>query len=620
MFPVPPIAIFAFAAAALAVISGVIVYRQAGDHHSVAAIGFGAAAIAGGLWVGGYGTILVFGIEYGLWSITFMVPGAVAFGVAWFVFVISYAGYENAVNRQTIPVLAAIPVVLIALAATNHAHRLFVFDTRVGTIAGQDALVLTYGTGYALYAAYMLTLGFVGVALLGQTLRGTHGIYRKQLSILLIGTVLPLFGILFSLFGIGTPAVNATPFLVVVSIALVLFGTFTYAIFDVRPIARDEVVQWMRDAIVVVDESDTIIEANPAARSGLGLAEDPIGDDARSYRPLRATLDHLDGAGDHAGAAFDGGATNERVRTDSGLVTSETDTDAASDSKGWNVQSTQSVDLQHLPSVLDDDAAIEGQKHLDLAVQTPDGEIRNFLVRAQSVGMTATEECRLFVLHDVTARRKTEAQFKALIEHTSDVITVLDGDGRHRYCSPSMERQLGYDPVERLEKNAFELVHEDDRAEAKRWFRSVVETGGDSKARFRLRQESGLWRTYECVALNRLETPEIEGVVISARDVTETHRYERKLKVMNRVLRHDLRNDMNVVLGHAELLSEADSAAKLHAEPIRRKAESLVTLGEKVRRVDEHFARTPSRTPIDLSALVTEEVTEIGERFPAATV
>ncbi|MGM0604901.1 MAG: sensor histidine kinase, partial [Halobacteriota archaeon] len=33
-----------------------------------------------------------------------------------------------------------------------------------------------------------------------------------------------------------------------------------------------------------------------------------------------------------------------------------------------------------------------------------------------------------------------------------------------------------------------------------------------------------------------------------------------------------------------------------------------------------HFARTPSRTPIDLSALVTEEVTEIGERFPAATV
>jgi len=76
----------------------------------------------------------------------------------------------------------------------------------------------------------------------------------------------------------------------------------------------------------------------------------------------------------------------------------------------------------------------------------------------------------------------------------------------------------------------------------------------------------------------------VVGYVLRYRNVTDRHRYEQRLKVANRVLRHNLRNRMNVITGWAEGLKESDDEEVAAAgERITTTGESLIELGEQVR-------------------------------------
>jgi len=91
---------------------------------------------------------------------------------------------------------------------------------------------------------------------------------------------------------------------------------------------------------------------------------------------------------------------------------------------------------------------------------------------------------------------------------------------------------------------------------------------------------------------------------------------------MNRVLRHDLRNDMNVVVGHAEILVETlDDDRVRHAETVEQKASNLVDIGEKVRKIDQRLhGRKRGFKRIELARIVRQEVESIHEAYPNAAI
>ena len=62
------------------------------------------------------------------------------------------------------------------------------------------------------------------------------------------------------------------------------------------------------------------------------------------------------------------------------------------------------------------------------------------------------------------ALRQSERHFRSLIEHASDVITILDKSGIVQYESPSIQRALGYAPEELVGRRFFEYVHPQDMA------------------------------------------------------------------------------------------------------------------------------------------------------------
>jgi len=109
------------------------------------------------------------------------------------------------------------------------------------------------------------------------------------------------------------------------------------------------------------------------------------------------------------------------------------------------------------------------------------------------------------------------------------------------------------------------------------------------------------------------------GYAMALRDITGRHRYQQRLEVANRVLRHNLRNDMNVVRGYAETVASPGTAADAEraATAILDRTDDLLTVGEKARKVselDDSHRQTP--TTHDLTELVAGIVHRMAREYP----
>jgi len=104
-------------------------------------------------------------------------------------------------------------------------------------------------------------------------------------------------------------------------------------------------------------------------------------------------------------------------------------------------------------------------------------------------------------------------------------------------------------------------------------------------------------------------------------DVTAELRRERHLDVLQRVLRHNLRNDVNVIAGQAEKISEAADTDEIQAAAtsIAETAQRLARLSEEAKTVDRVLGESPSLEPIEITAIVERTITACREEFPDAT-
>lgn len=146
-------------------------------------------------------------------------------------------------------------------------------------------------------------------------------------------------------------------------------------------------------------------------------------------------------------------------------------------------------------------------------------------------------EANLWLYRDITERTEQQKRFRAFLENSTDIITVLEPDGTFQYQSPSSERVLGYEPEEVLGETAFEYVHPDDREGVMETFsEAVTDPEMTPTVEYRFRHKNGSWRWLESRGTNQLDNPAIEGFVVNSRDITERTAHERELqRVRNRM-------------------------------------------------------------------------------------
>jgi diguanylate cyclase (GGDEF)-like protein/PAS domain S-box-containing protein len=131
-------------------------------------------------------------------------------------------------------------------------------------------------------------------------------------------------------------------------------------------------------------------------------------------------------------------------------------------------------------------------------------------------------------------RRQSEARFRSLVAHSSDLITVLDAHGVVTYQSPSIQRVLGY-RVDEVEGTEFaRLLRKADRPRLAQIVAGIGEAyvGGGAETHViecSLRHRDGAWLEFEVQHTDLLQDEHVRGVVLNSRDVSERKQFEDQL-------------------------------------------------------------------------------------------
>jgi PAS domain S-box-containing protein len=112
----------------------------------------------------------------------------------------------------------------------------------------------------------------------------------------------------------------------------------------------------------------------------------------------------------------------------------------------------------------------------------------------------------------------------------------------------------------------------------------------------------------------------VSGHLISLRDITDRRQREQRLDVLNRLLRHDIRNEMNVVKGNADLLRDtADADERERLSRIISTVDDIVDRSNKIGRVTEAL-ETEQHSPTPLRELLESVVSDARDRNPDAAI
>ncbi|HET9443426.1 MAG TPA: EAL domain-containing protein, partial [Acidimicrobiales bacterium] len=127
-------------------------------------------------------------------------------------------------------------------------------------------------------------------------------------------------------------------------------------------------------------------------------------------------------------------------------------------------------------------------------------------------------------------QRRGEARLAALVQNSSDVITVIDADTTVRYQTPSVLQVLGHSVGDLDGTRLIDLVHPSDLARALVFFEEAAAGSGTSApVELRTRRADGQWQDVEAVSNNLLGDRNVGGIVLTIRDVSERKAFERRL-------------------------------------------------------------------------------------------
>ena len=239
---------------------------------------------------------------------------------------------------------------------------------------------------------------------------------------------------------------------------------------------------------------------------------------------------------------------------------------------------------------------------------------------------------------DVTREVESRRRLETIASVSPDVFWMFSADWSELlFVNDAVERVFGVSE-EHLKRNPegfLEAVHPDDRPYVERAMERLS-AGESTLIDYRLGTEDGTTRWVRVPGDPVVEGGEVVAVTGFARDVTDEYRRERQLAVMDNLLRHTIRNDMNIVDGTAERIAERAAAAEAFdldawtsdgsasspsdpdeltelgaelaedAETIRRVASDLLSSAEKQREVIDLLRQRGSPRSVEVAPVVEE--------------
>lgn len=198
--------------------------------------------------------------------------------VAWFVFASTFA--RRTAHLRSWPFLAMVAVqgLTVALVATNTLHGWVWKEVAYVPDHGVLGLrVVAYGPWFYLYLVSSWTLGLAGSWLIVREYQSAVRRARRMSSLVAAGALLPFVLNVLHTGGVLPGRKDFTPLGTAAAAVLIGVGLRRYGLFTYRPVSRDVLVEAMGEAMVALDATGTVLDANAAFLRTFGLDTDVLG-------------------------------------------------------------------------------------------------------------------------------------------------------------------------------------------------------------------------------------------------------------------------------------------------------------------------------------------------------
>lgn len=479
-------------------------------------------------------------------------------------YVLVYIGHD--LDWRHYAALGALPTVVLVTVFTNGLHTLYWNSVSLGTVAGY--VVLDNGIGPLFYVYILYTYLFIlaALGLLVQAGIDSRDMHRRHILTLSIGTVLPaVAGIVYMLELGPTPTPNYPGYAYILTAGAFTYSVHRHDVFTVAPIARRTSVKGMDDGMLTLDSRGLVVNANRAARSFLDAEDELLG------RPGAEVLRELD---------VDLGTSGRQKTT------------------------------------------VETDAHVfDITVRP--------LTRADSlIG-------RLVTLRDVTDRHRREQELEELttrlelaLAETNTGVWDWDLETEAVFWDEACERLYGYDPGEfpgTYEAFA-DRIHPDDLPAVEADIETAIESGELFQTDFRIQLPDGGKRWLQSRGVVEYDDGEAVRLFGVQTDITIRKEYERELaeqneqlELLTKLVRHDIRNEANLVLEGVRGCREGKNGDSL--DRVERSGERIIDLTETARDLVEVISQLPADPePIELCRPLRREIANASTLDADATV
>jgi len=274
-------------------------------------------------------------------------------------------------------------------------------------------------------------------------------------------------------------------------------------------------------------------------------------------------------------------------------------------------------------------------------VTTDDGETR--IVQTNMIPFETAEtgtDAVLTYARDVTELKRRERELRArerkyrnLFEDSRDALMLLDRDG-FSDCNERALELFGVDSVDTFADHSpweFAPATQPDGTDSEETALARIEEAfedGGAFFEFTHQRVDGTAFPAE-VKLSRFDQEDGPALHALVRDITDRKEYERRieeqrddLEVLNQVLRHDIRNDLQLVTASAELLSErCDDDVAEHIETIRTNADHAVELTTSAREMaNVMLSAEKDLEHVSLPKVLAGELEEVRSAYAKAVV